>query len=97
MRVLRLIMKGIYFDQIKAGTKPEEYRLCTPYWQKRLAGRTYDRIELSRGYAARGPGWQERYLNLPWRGCTLKTITHPHFGPDPVPVFAINVSWRLAP
>jgi hypothetical protein len=84
-------MKGEYFDQIKAGTKTEEYRLCTPYWCRRLVGRTFDQIELSRGYAARN-GTLENFLTLPWRGHKFKTITHPHFGPKPVVVFAINVS-----
>lgn len=29
-QVLHLAVKGIYFEQIKAGTKPWEYRLVTP-------------------------------------------------------------------
>jgi len=32
-----------------------------------------------------------RRAEFPWRGCQLKTITHPHFGPDPVKVYAIEV------
>lgn len=47
---LTLPLKGEYFDQIKAGTKPEEFRLVTPYWRRRLDGRTYDPIELTRGF-----------------------------------------------
>ena len=98
MADLHLALKGEYFDAIKAGTKTEEYRLCTPYWQKRLAspfGRLatpsgrYDRIILTRGYPSRDDA--ERRLVLPWQGYSIKTITHPHFGPDPVEVYAINV------
>lgn len=89
MATLTLAVKGEYFDAIKAREKPEEYRLCTPYWQKRLEGRTYDRIELTRGYPKRGD--LSRRLNLPWQGYRVKTLTHPHFGENPVTVFAINV------
>lgn len=88
-RTLHLSLKGEYFDQIKAGTKPEEFRLTNDYWRKRLVGRTYDHIELTRGYPKRGDA--ERRLVLPWRGYLITTITHPHFGDEPVEVFAINV------
>lgn len=89
MSTLHLPMKGEYFDQIKAGTKPEEFRLANDYWRKRLVGRTYDRIELTRGYPKRGD--TDRRLVLPYRGYRLTTITHPHFGDQAVEVFAINV------
>ena len=87
---LTLPLNFIYFDQIKAGTKVEEFRLRTPFWTRRLAGRSYDRIVLTRGYPARDD--HERRLVLPWRGLRETTITHPHFGPDPVEVFAIRVA-----
>ena len=89
MKVLRLALKGEYFDAIKAGTKTEEYRLCTPYWDKRLRDLVYDLIALTRGYPARSD--LEAHLTMPWRGGCQKTITHPHFGPDPVLVYAITV------
>lgn len=90
MATLTLPMKGEYFDAIKNGTKPEEFRLVTPYWRKRLEGRDYDSIELTRGYPKRGDS--ERRLALRWNGYRLATITHPHFGADPVEVFAIDVT-----
>lgn len=89
MRVLTLPLKGEYFDAIQAGTKPEEFRLVTPYWRQRLEGRTYDRIELTKGYPKRDD--RSRRLTLPWQGYRVTTLTHPHFGPEPVEVFAINV------
>lgn len=89
MRTLTIPVKGIYFDQIKAGTKPFEYRLRTPYWSKRLVGRAYDRVVLTRGYPKATDA--ERRLELPWRGFKEQTITHPHFGTEPVQVFAICV------
>lgn len=90
MSVLYLPLKGEYFDAIRAGTKPEEFRLCTPYWRARLAGTPPTEIELMRGYPAKHD--TQRRLRLPWRGYTIKTITHAHFGPSPVEVFAIYVA-----
>lgn len=89
MTTLHLSVKGEYFHQIKAGTKLEEYRLCAPYWNNRLIGRSYDRVEIAWGYPKADDS--ERRVSCPWQGYTIKTITHPHFGPDPVTVFAINV------
>jgi hypothetical protein len=44
---------------------------------------------LKKGYPKRGD--TARMLRRPWAGFTLKTITHPHFGTEPVQVFAIKV------
>lgn len=95
MAKLTIPVNGVYFDQIKAGVKLEEYRLVTPFWIKRLVGRAYDAVVMTRGYPAADDA--ERRLTLPWRGYALKTITHPHFGPDPVEVFAIDVSGCTPP
>jgi hypothetical protein len=89
MADLHLALKGIYFDQIRAGTKAEEYRLVTPYWRKRLVGRDYDLLVLTLGYPRSDD--DSRRLVLPYRGYSMQTITHEHFGPGPVDVFAINV------
>lgn len=89
---LHLPMKAIYFDQIASGEKLEEYRLVTPYWRKRLEGRSYSRIVLTRGYPNGGGVEGSTRLTRLWRGYQIKTITHPHFGQDPVEVFAIDVS-----
>jgi hypothetical protein len=89
-RVLTLALKGEYFDQIKAGTKTEENRLCTLYWKKRLDGVRYDQLVLTRGYPKRDD--TERRIVLPWRGYSMRVITHPHFGPDPVSVYAIHLT-----
>lgn len=90
MKTLTLPLKGIYFDQIKAGMKLREFRLATPFWRKRLQHRAYDRIVLTRGYPAREDA--ERRLVLAWRGYRMETLQHEHFGPKPVEVFAIDVS-----
>ncbi|MES2973423.1 MAG: ASCH domain-containing protein [Pseudomonadota bacterium] len=90
MSTLHLSLKGEYFDAIRSGAKVLEYRLRTPYWRKRLEGRAYTEIVLTKGYPARDDA--ERRLYLPWRGFHVTTITHPHFGPDPVEVYAIEVT-----
>jgi hypothetical protein len=41
MRTLVLPLKGEYFDAIKAGIKPEEFRAATPYWRRRLDGQSF--------------------------------------------------------
>lgn len=76
-------------EAIRDGSKPEEFRLVNAYWSKRLVGRSYSRIILTLGYPAADDA--ERRLIRPWRGYTVKTITHPHFGLEPVEVFAIDV------
>lgn len=90
MSTLHLSLKGEYFDAIKAGSKPKEYRLVNDYWRKRLVGRVYTQIVLTKGYPSRDD--HARRLSLPYRGYVIETIQHPHFGPDPVEVFAIDVA-----
>lgn len=89
MADLVLPLKRQYFEEIRDGLKPEEYRLCNAYWTKRLA-KDFDRVILTLGYPRRDD--HARRLVLPYRGFTVKTITHPHFGTEPVQVFAIDVS-----
>lgn len=89
MADLLLRLKATYFDQIAAGTKTEEYRKTTDYWVKRLEGKTFDRIILTKGYPPAHDA--SRHLVLPWRGFRRTTITHEHFGAEPVEVFAIHV------
>ena len=89
MKTLTLPLKREYFEAIRDGSKTQEFRLCTAYWNRRLVGKQYDRIVLTLGYPAKGD--TERRIERPWRGFTVKTITHPHFGDKPVQVYAINV------
>lgn len=89
MSRLTLALKAEYFDAIRDGSKPEEFRLRTEYWRKRLEGRTYDAIELTKGYPKADDA--DRRIVLPWRGYRVTTITHPHFGDEPVHVYAIDV------
>ena len=50
MTILLLRVKKEYFDQIKEGTKKEEYREHTHYWKVRIEGKTFDLIEIVHGY-----------------------------------------------
>lgn len=86
---LQLALKGEYFDAIQSGQKTEEYRLVTDYWKKRLFGRVYDSIILTRGYPKRDDA--SRRMEFQFHRPTIKIITHPHFGTDPVEVYAIPV------
>lgn len=89
MADLHLNLKGEYFDQIEAGTKVFEFRAVS-VWAKRLQGKTFDRILIKRGYPKRDDF--SRIIERPWVGYELQTITHPHFGNEPVDVFAIKVN-----
>lgn len=105
MTDLHLPLKREHFEQIRDGVKTEEYRLFNDYWRRRLTrewppsipgdegkivvNRHYDRIILTLGYPRRDDG--SRRIIRPYRWYTIKTIVHPHFGPDPVQVFAIDV------
>ena len=89
MTTLILPLKGEYFDAIRDGIKPKECRLVNDYWSKRLIGRGYSQIVLTKGYPKAED--TERRLTRAWRGYEIETITHPHFGDKPVMVFAIDV------
>ena len=91
-KALILPLKGIYFDQIATGEKTEEYRLATDYWSKRLTGRQYDRVILTRGYPKGGGIEGRTRLTRRWKGYRTTHLTHPHFGEAEVPVYAIDVS-----
>lgn len=84
---LHLHVKTIYFEQIRSGEKIEEYRIASEYWVNRLVGRYYGGVVIWNGYKT---GAANR-IEFPWIGCTLKEITHPHFGDKPAWVFAIRL------
>ncbi len=94
MSTLVLNLKRVYFDSIREGDKREEYRLCTLYWHRRLVGRVYETIEIRLGYPAANQ--QDKIMKFAWHGCKRIKITHPHFGPNQVDVYAIDLSERLS-
>ena len=88
MKDIVLPLKAIYFDQIKAGTKVEEFRLVTPYWTKRFS-RQYRNVIVTRGYPKSSD--TEKRLAFPWKGITTRQIKHPHFGSFEVWVYLIDL------
>lgn len=93
MSNLQLALKSEYFDAIKSGEKDEEYRLYNDYWKKRLVGRDYKQMILTKGYPKRNDESRKMYFQYSYY--EIKTITHPHFGKEPVKVFAIKVGQEL--
>lgn len=89
MKTLHLNLKAEYFDAIVAGTKQFEYRLHTRRWRAIIEGKDFDQVLVKCGYPPRDS--QDRISARKWLGYELQTITHPHFGSEPVEVFAIRV------
>jgi hypothetical protein len=55
MKILKIVIEAVWFDQILAGKKTSEHRDCSPFWTSRLFDkegnrRNYDRIEFINGY-----------------------------------------------
>lgn len=65
MNILHLTLKKKWFDLILSGKKTEEYREIKPYWEKRLMGKTYDKVIFRNGYGN----------HAPWFTIELKGIT----------------------
>ena len=88
---LHLNLKGEYFNQIKSGDKQFEYREITPYWKKRLEGKTFDNIYIKRGYPKKDD--KENIIIREWRGLRiLYGFYHPFFNNIPTDVYAIRVN-----
>ena len=92
---LHLPMCAKYFDQVASGEKLDEYRLYTRYWMKRIEGREFEDIVLTRGYPKRDD--KTRRMICEWRGYSIITICHEHFGDVDKLVFAIDVSEIIEP
>jgi hypothetical protein len=90
-RDLILPLKRVYFEQIKAGVKPYEFRLTTPFWQRRIEGRTYRNVILTLGYPKGGGIEGETRLTRKWNGYEVRKLAHDHFGPELVHVYSIDV------
>ena len=88
---LVLNVKNKYFYEILNGRKVKEYRKRTPYWMKRIEGKTFDIVEVRNGYPPRYSNGVTA-LVFPWEGLTVETVTHKEFGKEPVDVYAINLN-----
>lgn len=90
---LVLNLKSQYFLEIKAGTKKEEYRQCTPYWQKRIEGKSFDKVIIKLGYPKNSE--TNKILKFKWNGYKKKKIKHIHFGEKEVEVYAIRLGDKI--
>ena len=86
MAKLFMTIKRQYFDEIKAGTKTEEYRLVKPHWVNKLVGKEYTHIIFQNGYSRNAPRIEAEYL-----GYEVKNIKHEFFGNEDVSVFALKL------
>lgn len=91
-RVLRLPVKAEYFEQIKAGTKTEEYRIIKEYWSKRLI-KEYDEVWVTLGYPSSDE--TDKIIKFKWTGYEIKKITHKEFGNKEVDVYAIQLEEKI--
>ena len=89
MANLVLHLKKEYFDQIKSGEKKEEYREVTPYWEKRLSGRNYEKIIFLCGYPSLDD--KDKTIISKWNGCKKDKVNVPLFGGDKN-VFVISIA-----
>jgi hypothetical protein len=91
--VLVLHVKGKYFDQIRAGTKTEEYREYKPYWQSRLLGKSYACVVIMKGYPKASEMCADNCMEFKWDPASIRIVTihHEQFGSEPVKVFAIKL------
>ena len=55
MKVLHLVLKRKYWEQIYKGTKTTEYRDFTKYWQNRLEGKHFTHIKFQLAYSKNPP------------------------------------------
>ncbi|MBK8037680.1 MAG: ASCH domain-containing protein [Verrucomicrobiaceae bacterium] len=90
-RILTLRLKEGWWRQIQQGLKSAELRLNTPFFRKQLIGREYDEIHLWLGYPPKTD--TTKRMRFAWRGVAdLPQVIHPHFGPQPVDLLAIDLS-----
>lgn len=90
-RTLVLPVVSLYFQQIKARTKTEEFRAMTPYWAKRIEGKEFDFVEITEGYPLAND--KTRRIKRRWVGFSAREgLVHEHFKNVPTDVYAIDVT-----
>lgn len=87
MSTLILPLERQWFEQIRDGKKPFEFRLRNDYWTKRLVGRHYDTVVFTLGYPKKTD--TDRRIVAPYRGYVLTTVVSPKWNNEPREVFAI--------
>lgn len=87
---LVLSLKRKWFEQIRDGVKPFEYRLNNEFWQKRLIGKKYRNVIFTLGYPPKHD--KSRRIIKPWLGYQIKTIVSEEWYNVPQNCFAIKVA-----
>ena len=88
MNILHLNLKTEYFNEIKEGNKPFEFRECKDHWRNKLINRDYDEVHFKLGYPKNDD--TEKIIKRKYISYELKVINHPHFNDSkPTKVFAI--------
>lgn len=90
-KILHINLKAKYFNEIKQGIKPFEFRLKNEYWTKRLVNKSYDEIHFKLGYPKSND--EKRIIKFPYIGYEVQNITHSEFGTNTVEVFAIKIKY----
>lgn len=91
-KILILNLKKQYFEEIKNGTKLEEYREFREYWTKRLS-KEFQEVHIKLGYPKRGD--ESRTIKFKWNGFKIKEIRHNHFGENKIKVYAIDLNEKI--
>ena len=73
MNILKIVIKGEYFDLIAAKKKKIEYRETSPFWRSRLYDnlgkkRSYDKIEFINGYNKNARRMEVKYEGFNKKG-----------------------------
>lgn len=84
---LYLSLKKEWFNLIDSGDKREEYREIKPYWEKRLLGKSYERVVFSYGYT-------RRRMCLELLSVSVGIGKH-EWGAPPTPVFILELGKRI--
>lgn len=87
MKVLQLALRRKWFEAIRDGSKLEEYRLASPYWKRRLEGKTFDKVVLTLGYPPRED--LSRRIESPWLGVSRRIVQSEEWDNEPRDVFVI--------
>lgn len=84
---LILPVKRKWFEQIESGEKTEEYRIDNEYWQKRIIGKSFEKVIITLGYPKREDS--SRRLEFPWNGYVMRSVVSEEWGNKPVRVFTM--------
>ena len=86
MNKLVINIKKKYFNEILNGTKKEEFRKKTKFWETRILNREYTHVVFRNGYKKNAPTITLRYL-----GYDVKNLQRDFFGKDATDLFVLKL------